>query len=197
MKEHEKVVQQIVSLPWQSLDEKGMLSLMVCSAYSATEFAESLRIAIKLNPKHKPLAEMAKGELKTDNISFGDYHDKGDHSQFLWHFIEKEKVRGIVSPKIFHAGEKYLVEVRKLPNALRAMSIFSREKEMMRIFMKILERKKWNHPALRAYQHYLQRHIELDSQVGGHRDLTAEFPVTDEVEKFYLLRLKLYEQLFM
>ncbi len=189
-------MEQIASLPWSKLDKEGMLSLMVLSAYSAKEFAESLRIALDEFPYNPNLQKMAKGELGTDNLQFNGYTRHGDHADFLWDVIEKEKLKKKVSPKVFIVGEKYLQEVKKLPKELRAMSIFSREKILPTIYRNILKNKNWKEPALQAYQYYIKRHIELDAGKGGHGDSTAELPVTDEVEKFYSMRLNMYKNLF-
>ena len=86
---YKTVVKEILDLNWDSLNEEDLQKLMILSAYSALEFADSLRLTLKLYPKNGSLNEMADEELKTKNLSFGDYDKVGDHSQFLWYFTEK------------------------------------------------------------------------------------------------------------
>lgn len=194
--QYKKTVERIASLPWNALDSKGLLTLMVLSAYAAREFAESLRIALKLSPKHSGLKEMAQGELLTDNLRHGSYDRVGDHADFLWYFIEKEKIVSRIDSNIIKDGERYLQEVRKLPQALRAMSIVSREEELSGIFERVLTAPDWSDEALQAFQYYLKRHIALDSEEGGHKDLISDILINDSVDQFYQIRLKLYISLF-
>ena len=83
------VVQQIRKLHWGRLSPPELQSLMVLSWYAATEFAESLRIAVNRYRRSEGLRKMARGELKTRNLVFDGYGRKGDHSDFLGFFIEK------------------------------------------------------------------------------------------------------------
>ena len=73
------------------------------------------------------------------------------------------------------------------------MSIFSREEELSGIFKKVLQAKDWSAPGLSAFKFFLERHIALDSEEGGHHDLTKKFPINNQASRFYQYRLKLYE----
>ncbi|QQR92480.1 MAG: DUF3050 domain-containing protein [Candidatus Iainarchaeum archaeon] len=193
---YQRTIQQITLLPWEKLDEKGFLSLMVLSAFNALEFAASLRIAISLYPKDKDLAEMARGELQTNNLAFGDYKKRGDHAEFLWHFIEKHQLECLVDKEVFAIGKKYTEAVNRLPKSLRAMSIFSREDVLSPIFARIIQSMPYKTPPLKAYEYYLRRHIYLDSSAGGHRDLTSNFALSNVLGRFYRIRLQAYQALF-
>lgn len=184
------LVKHIRSLKWEELTGPELQTLMLLSAHAAREFAESLRISLGLYPKHSGFQEVAKGELETDNLGFADYHRAEDHSEFLWHFIEKYGTNQTSAVK--EAGEAYIQQIRLLPAAVRAMSIVSRERELPRIFAQILEAPDWSAPGLKEFRHYLKRHIALDSGIGGHSELLDDFKVTDEVVPFYEARLKLY-----
>ncbi len=197
MWKYKKTIARIMALPWQSLDEQGLLRLMMLSCMAAQEFAESLRIALGLYPDHQALRAMSRGELKTDNLRFGDYDRVGDHWEFLFYHLMAQPISD--PPDIAEAAVRYLTSVRRLTPAVRAMSIFSRERELEAIFGRILSagQQHWQSSGtLLAFHYYLQRHIALDSEDGGHADLLSGMPVDDRVDEFYQARLKLYEPIF-
>lgn len=184
------VVEQIKNLNWENLDAYELQQLMQLSYTSAREFAEALRIAIQLHPDNKNLKEMAAGELQTNNLSFEDYRRKGDHADFLLHFLEKSGLNGDEKTKKY--SEHYLQACKTLDKETRAMSIFSREEELPGIFERILRAKDWSAPGLAPFRYYLTEHIKLDSTEGGHADLTKSFPINDNIRTFYEARLEMY-----
>jgi hypothetical protein len=189
------IVEEIKNLNWASLNSKDLQSLMVLSWYSAVEFAESLRITINHHAEDPAFREMAKGELKTGNLSFDDYHNVGDHSEFLKYFIVKYGIKEKTPARVIKAGEDYLAAVRQLPASIRIMSIVSREAELPGIFSKVLGAKDWSAKGLDAFRYYLETHIAIDSAEGGHADLLKEFEVNDDVAIFYRIRLDMYRSL--
>ena len=82
---YKDIVQQIANLNWAKASAGDIILLSHCTA---KEFASSLRFGLKLYPEDEHLKEMASGELKTDNMAFEDYRKKGDHWEFLDHFIK-------------------------------------------------------------------------------------------------------------
>lgn len=192
MSNYKKIISAIKNLKWEKLSVCELETLMVLAAYSAREFAESLRISLELYPESYELQEMAKGELMTSNLMFDDYNKNGDHADFLWYFINKHELTNRF-PKANEAGERYLRDIRLLSKPLRAMTIVSRERELPGIFKRILKAKNWSTPALKTFRHYIQEHIRIDSMEGGHAELLSGHVVTEEVEKFYMTRLKLYK----
>lgn len=190
-KQYLNTVARIRNVRWDLADTSDLLSLMLLGAYTAEEFAESLRIATRLKPS--AFEEMARGELDTTNIQFDDYVGPGDHSAYLWHFIEKHGVCLKCSMSVRLAGERYVQFVRRLPEPVRLMSIVSREQELPGIFSAILKAPGWNDlPELEAYRHYLSEHIRLDSGSGGHADLLSSLEVDDSVSSFWEARLQMY-----
>lgn len=187
---YKTVVQEIRELNWRALNPSHLQILMYLSWIAAVEFAESLRIALVMNPNNKNLRETAAGELKTRNLTYGSFTEPGDHATFLEHFIRENGIE--VPAREQEASSKYLKDCRFLPNEVRAMSVFSREEELERIFKEILKAKDWSAPGLAEYRFFLERHILLDTEEGGHHDLTKEFPVDDRVLPFYMSRLELY-----
>ncbi|MSR71625.1 MAG: DUF3050 domain-containing protein [Candidatus Taylorbacteria bacterium] len=187
----ENLVENIKRLAWEKLSGQELQTVMILSAYAAREFAESLRIALGLYPTSHVLREMASEELQTSNLRFEDYAREGDHGDLLWYFIGKYKLTE-GNREAVAVGEKYFETIRQLSPEIRAMSIFSRERELPGIFTRILEAKDWSQVGLSAFQYYIEEHIRLDSKDGGHADMLADFTVTDEVTPFYRARLDLY-----
>lgn len=188
---YKNLVARISGLNWGALSSPQLQDLMVLSAWAATEFGESLRLALKLHLSHPGLAEMAKGELETDNLQFGSYKGPGDHAHFLWHFVSEARLE--THPAKYWSGEGYLAEIRTLSPELRVMSIVSREQELPDIFYRILQAPCWEAPGLQAFKYYLERHISLDSGDGGHAEMLSDLPVDDRLVRFYRARLELYK----
>ena len=196
-KEYKEIVSQIQKLPWSQFDSKEIIFL---SLSSAVEFAQSLRCALNVYSENVNLQQMAYGELDTDNLSYDDYSRKGDHWRFLDHFCQDQK-SGIYTSvhwrqKIAKACTKYHKTLEGMTDFERAMTIFSREHELPNVFEEILKSHKWKTRGFGFYEYYLERHIELDSEEGGHANLVADFETNDEVLlRFYKARLELYQSL--
>lgn len=189
--QYKAVVKQIRELNWMSLSTGELQVLMYLSWVAAVEFAEALRIALQLYPHHQGLRQTAEGELETANLAYGSFTKVGDHSEFLAHFIRENGIE--VPPPVREAGNKYLAACRSLPGEVRAMSVFSREEELERIFKEILKvPADWSAPGLPEYRYFLKQHIQFDSCEGGHHDLTRDFLVDNRVLPFYRARLELY-----
>jgi hypothetical protein len=188
--EHTSVVEQIIRLNWKDLDETQLQRLMYISHIAAQEFAEALRVTLDVYPDDAKLKRMAEGELHTDNLQYDDYTGPGDHSEFLAHFLQKDGY--IADADLQVATDLYLEQCRELDPRTRAMTIFSREHELSSIFKAILENTHWDTASLKAFQFYLQRHIALDSDEGGHADLVDDYPIDDAVLPFYQARLNVY-----
>ena len=127
---------------------------------------------------------------------FNDYTKKGDHWEFLDHFIAKYKITPTKTalPK---AMADYVNAVEKFSDSDRAMTVFSREEELTLIFEKITVAHDWDALGLGFYKYYLKQHIFFDSGTHGHAWLTKHFPAHEPtLEKFYIIRLGLYSSLF-
>jgi hypothetical protein len=188
-----QTVEKIRNLNWEELSSNDLQKLMFLSYAAAREFAEALRITADLYPEDANVQELVSGELNTNNISFGEYKQEGDHADFLNYFIQKYSLMN--DDEVQACANSYLQACARLDPELRAMSIFSREEQLSGIFRKILCAKDWSAPGLDAYRHYLEAHISLDSDEGGHHDLTKKFPIDDRVEPFYQIRLQMYHSI--
>lgn len=192
---HQALVKSINKKQWECYSPQKIIYL---SLRSAEEFAESLRCAEHAYPNHSQLSEMIKGELQTDNLSYEDYAQVGDHWQFLKHFCVQHKINEeSVGSELVHAGNTYVTSVRKLgDDNVRAMTVFSRDQELPGIFKKILKAHDWEKLGLGFYKYYLERHIEIDSKEGGHAGLTKSFDLDEKILfHFYTARLHMYNAL--
>ena len=189
---YKNIVKQIQDLRWQNLGDGDLQRLMVLSGYSALEFAKSLRLSLLLHPENHALQEMAREELQTDNLTYGGYQKRGDHADFLWHFIRENE---LVQEDLRVVGRDYMRRVDALPDETVVMSIVSREQELPGIFTRILTAPRWQAPGLPEFKYYLQRHIALDSAEGGHADMLRGMPVDDRLIDFYRARLDMYRSI--
>lgn len=194
---YKETVARIVALPWDELNGSALLEVMILSLHAAKEFSESLRVALGIYPDHLGLQMMARGELNTNNLEYLEYQRMGDHWEFLSYFLIRHQI--LEPTRILTSGVGYRNAIQKMLPTVRAMSIFSREKELEAIFESILKADEsyWeSHDALLAFRYYLRRHIEVDSEAGGHADMIADMPIDDRVNEFYEARLRLYEPIF-
>lgn len=187
---YEWVVDQIRSLHWDALNPNDLQRLMYLSYQSACEFAEALRIALKLYPENTNLKEMADWELKTWNLKHQDYQIDGDHAEYLLHFMTKYWI--VPDESLEAAALKYRNFCSQLSDEVRAMTIFSREEKLPGIFERILQATDWSAPGLPEFKHYLEEHIRLDTQDWGHHDLVKDLSIDDSVKWFYEARLEMY-----
>lgn len=189
---YKTTVATIRDLNWSQLNSEELKLVMYLSWVAAVEFAEALRISIRLYPHHEGLLEMAHGELKTKNLLLEDFVEAGDHHEFLGHFLRKHGVMGEMEQRYGDLAQRYLAACRSLPDHIRAMTVFSREDELSGIFARILTAPDWAGAGVYAFQHYLSRHIVFDTGDGGHHDLTRDFPVDERVSPFYEARLETF-----
>lgn len=190
--EYKAVVQELRAFPWGRL---GPYDIVRLSFGNAEEFASSLAVTVALYRSDSDVLEMAAGELDTDNLQYEDYDRKGNHSAFLEHFLAKYRIDR--NPIVAQALRRYNEFMSSLTSEQIAMTIFSRESELSKIFERILEAHDWKMLGLDWFAYYLRRHIELDSAEGGHADLTKKYPLDDQVLlKYWTARLELYRTVF-
>lgn len=191
MQPYKEKVQQILELPWELYHP---FSIVMISLATAQEFAESLRLALEVFPDDKNLQLMATGELQTTNLRYRSYDRQGDHFEFLLHFMNKFPTHANLFIRLSsHVTEEYRDVLYSMNKEERAMTIFSREQELPNIFHEILNSHSWGDFGLGFYKYYLEEHIRLDSEEGGHAELTQDHELDPEVlDRFYTARLNLY-----
>jgi hypothetical protein len=186
--DYKQFVARIRALPFEQVSAQELQDIWYLSWVAAVEFAEALRISLRLYPDHPGLQVMAFGELDTANLALNDFQRRSDHHEFLGHFLRKHDVLASAEQRLGVDAEKYLAACRALDPHTRAMTVFSREEELSGIFARFLDARDWSAPGVYAFRHYLGTHIVLDSGEGGHHELTNDFPVDDSVRPFYEAR---------
>jgi hypothetical protein len=188
---YKQTIEEIKGINWKTFEP---LSIIIVSYFAAKEFADSLRVVLRAFPVAEDLHKMGDGELNTDNMQFGGYSFRGDHWQFLEHFLNAT-LREPISPLDHKANKRYRFYIDFLQSRDRGVTIYSREQELPHIFREILAAHDWEGLGLGFFQYYLNRHIELDSQEGGHADLVKSYPLSPDVlGEFWAARLKLYKE---
>jgi hypothetical protein len=190
---NKRSIDDILAINWLKLSDSRKTFLSITTAI---EFSQSLRLAQIIYPNHQGLVKLCEEELMTNNIQFEDYNEIGDHADFLLHFTTKNpNLLCDITAQLHVAAYSYHSYVGKLTAEERAMTIFSREKELPAIFKSV--RKAPIGKEYAFYDKYLTDHITLDSQDGGHADIVSTFPLNEEViERYYKERYKLYQSAF-
>ena len=192
--EYKGVIREITELKWH---EYKPLDIIEVSRCAAIEFAQSLRLALTVHPSDLELKEMKAGEIETTNLIFDDSPAEArDHWQFLDYFLSKLRPGGLPPDNIINSFRRYCDLINKMTPAQRAMTVFSRERELAAIFEKIEAAHDWEKIGLGFYKYFLKRHIELDTSGGGHGDLTSKHELDSEILlSFYKTRLTFYNVL--
>jgi hypothetical protein len=186
----ESVFQAIRSLAWERMNPHHIVWV---TCQMGQEYAESVRIAEKLYSNDPVVLHFVSEELETDNLSYGEYVQRGDHWKFLEYFLTRgesfvtpEELQRVVVAANARIG---LFSPRE-----RAMTVFLREQQGSREKHRILAAHDWDGLGLGYFRYYLERHIELDSQEGGHGSLAERFVIDPVVaQRFYEIRFSIYE----
>jgi hypothetical protein len=158
----------ICSLNWLGLTEVELTGVAWAYYFFSVQFRESLEIACRLYPADPLLKQLSKEECCTDNLSpwpgVADPGERLDHDEFMRRLLRLSPVRREVQYAAEEAGQKYLSRIRAMDAATRASSIGSYEdRGLERVFRSILESRHWDTALLRAFRHFLVRHIAFDS----------------------------------
>lgn len=189
MTQTEEIVTSIQQLPWKTMNPH-VLVWTFCEM--GKEYAESVKITQKTYPNNPAIKKLVEEELDTDNLSYNGYNKKADHWKFLEHFL-KQNPESIIPENLKLTFEKSDKIIKAMSDEERAMTVFIREKRGPGIFKTILASHDWESMGLGYFKYYLERHIELDSQEGGHGTLADIFPIDERIAtQFYQTRLDTY-----
>lgn len=172
------VVDEITALPWQSLSIFDLKAVAWGYYYFSVQFRESLNLACGTYPHDRLLQVLREGECDTDNLSpFDGIAKPGErmnHDEFMRRVLNLTDLNTRQCTRLRQIGMRYLAFTRDLPPHARAMSIPTYEDGGLEsVFKAILTAPDWDHPSLRAFQHFLVEHIRFDSAAdAGHGALS-------------------------
>ncbi|MGA8170182.1 MAG: hypothetical protein WB816_05035 [Methylocystis sp.] len=189
---YEKVIDDICELNWKGLSRDDIINTAWTYYYFSVQFRENVVIARRLYPNDLDLAELDRGERDTDNLSpcagVVAIGERVDHDEFMRRALGLTPIDEIRERRLKGIGEAYLKKVRTVDDITRALSLASYEGGgLERVFRAILQGEHWDVPSLRAFRHFLEGHIELDSDPDhGHGSLCGRLAPNDRVCDLWL-----------
>jgi hypothetical protein len=187
----EGVIDDICGLNWPNLGENDLVSVAWAYYYFSVQFRECLEIARKLYPDDNQLLELDRGERDTDNLSpwpgVAAAGERMNHDEFMRRTLELEKIPETQQRNLAAIGQAYLSKVRAMDGNSRAMALASYEDGgLERVFRAFLTAPKWNGPILQAFEHFLVKHIEFDSDPEqGHGALCRHLTPDDRIRPLW------------
>lgn len=177
------IVDRICDMQWSILTEDEILRVAQAYHYFSVQFRENLDIACRLYPDDADLKSLHVEECDTANLSpwpgVAEPGEKLDHDAFMDRLLRLQPTDGMGDLKA--AGEAYLTTVRGIDDLARAKAIASYEDTgLSSVFSAILRAPRWDGPALRAFQHFLLRHVEFDTADDSGHGLLARNLVPDD-----------------
>jgi hypothetical protein len=186
------VVKEICNLNWRCLSLDDLIDVAWAYYYFSIQFRENLEVARELLPDDHQLHELDRGERNTDNLS--PYPgvvvagERVNHDEFMRRTLQLTAIDDIRRRRLEAIGRDYLNRVRAADNWTKATCLASYEDGgLERVFGSMLQARHWDDPLLRAFKHFLERHIELDSDVeSGHGGLCRHLPPSDQVSELWI-----------
>jgi hypothetical protein len=178
-------VDEICLLDWPNLTEAELTGIAWAYFFFSIQFRENLEIACTLYPTDPLLRQLAKEECNTDNLSpwpgVADSGEKLHHDEFMKRLLRLSLPICEFQRSAEEAGRIYLSRIRAMDPVIRASSIASYEDGgLERVFRAMLACKHWDTALLRAFRHFLLRHIAFDSDSnGGHGALARHLELRE------------------
>ena len=176
--QYQPVVSEIAALGWQYLTSNDLMAVAWAYYYFSIQFRESLNLSCEAYPNDPCLLALRDGECDTDNLSpYPDVAKAGErmnHDEFMRRTLRLMNFDGHDQARLTQIGLRYLAATRKLPAHARAMSIPTYEDGGLEtVFRAILTAPNWEHSSLKAFRHFLEAHIQFDSDIeNGHGALS-------------------------
>lgn len=166
---YEAVVDEVCSLEWAALDRFQLTAVAWAYYFFSVQFRENLEVLHKRYPDDLQVQRLVREECATDNLS--PWPDVAAKSEKLNHdeFVRRALQLGQVvdherQVSIEMAGEAYLARSRQMDDETRVMSIASYEcGGLESVFKAMLRAPDWNTALLRAFRHFVVKHVSFDS----------------------------------
>lgn len=181
------VIAQIGRLRWTEIDSDELIAAATAYYYFSIQFRENLTIAASMFPDDQKLAHLMSEECDTDNLSpwpaVAAPDERMNHDEFMRRALSLSTLPEERAKATEAAGLAYLHKARLYPPAIRASSIASYEDGGLETtFNAMLTAPSWNNPTLRAFRHFLVKHIHFDADpTAGHGALSRHLPVDDRI----------------
>ena len=184
---YQGVIAQIGRLRWTEIDSDELIAAATAYYYFSIQFRENLLIAASLFPDDQKLAHLAAEECNTDNLSpwpsVAAPGERMNHDEFMRRALSLSPLPEERAKATEAAGLAYLNKARLYPPDIRASSIASYEDGGLETtFKAMLTAPSWNNPTLRAFRHFLVKHIHFDTDPdAGHGALSRHLQVDDRI----------------
>ena len=187
----DEVVNEICNLNWRGLSLDDLIDVAWTYYHFSIQFRENLGVARELFPNDEQLQELDHGERDTDNLS--PYPgvvvagERVNHDEFMRRALLLTPIDDIRRRRLEAIGGAYLNRVRAVDNWTKATSLASYEDGgLEKVFGSMLQARYWDVPLLRAFKHFLEKHIEFDSDVEhGHGGLCRHLPPSEGVRELW------------
>jgi hypothetical protein len=185
--DYKRIVADICELGWSDLTSEEMVAAAHAYYYFSIQFRENLEIARQLFPADEKLAQLAREECDTSNLSpwpgVALPGEKMNHDEFMRRTLLLQPMTAETQARIEEAGELYLADVRSRDTMSRALSLASYEDGGLEaVFGAMLTFQDWNSDLLRAFRHFLAEHVRFDSDPdAGHGALSRHLQPDDRV----------------
>lgn len=185
--EYQGVIDDICGLQWSALTGDEAVDIAWAYYFFSIQFRENLQVARALYPEDVNLRRLEREECDTDNLSpwpgVAQAGEKLNHDEFM-----KRALRLGPGPQwrrnfLCEIGRSYLRDVRASDPLTRALSIASYEDGgLERVFGAMLTMSDFDCPVLRAFRHFLTRHIGFDAGPDqGHGALVRHLQPDDRI----------------
>ena len=186
-----EIIEEICNLDWTGLSTDELINVAWAYYYFSVQFRENLLLAREVRPEDELLKELERGECDTDNLSpYPGVVREGErvnHDEFMRRALQLTPVGDKRQRFLEQIGTDYLDKVRSMDKLTRASSLSSYEDGGLEsVFGAILTARHWDAPLLQAFKHFLEKHIELDSdEDAGHGALCRHMPPTARVSELW------------
>jgi hypothetical protein len=181
------IIDDICQMKWQELNQEELMAAAWAYYFFSIQFRENLKIACSLHPGDAKLQELTEGECDTDNLSpwpgVAEPGEKMNHDEFMRRALTLVPLPSDKRSELSTIGRRYLDAIRGMDEIVRATSIGSYEAGGLEaVFRSFLTARDWGNPLLEAFRHFLQRHIDFDSDPDhGHGALSRHLPPDDRI----------------
>lgn len=184
---YEQMIDAICALNWTGLTQDDVVSVAWAYYFFSIQFRECLEIARRLLPEDARLIELDRGERDTDNLSpwpgVAAAGEKMNHDEFMRRTLGLADTPESRRQALTAIGENYLATTRAIDGGIRSLALASYEDGgLERVFGAMLTAPHWDGALQKAFQHFLVKHIQFDSDPNaGHGALCRHLTPDDRI----------------